>query len=222
VSLRYRFTRLLRTEGLPGLCRGLGRLLRKVRRAVLAVEEYYLHEIPLLAFGDQSVSLPDVDGFEVHVVESVGDANRLAALGYEDFRGLFPQADRRLAAGAVAFCAYVDRLVAHIGWVALTREAKRTFDDLPYRVDFDRGEGCSGGSWTCPLYRNRGLYSWVMGARLRYLRDRGCRICRNATLVKNTPSRRGQRHYQPEVVATARYVRIAGWVSWKELRVRGR
>ncbi len=73
-----------------------------------------------------------------------------------------------------------------------------------------------GGAWTFPRFRNRGIYQYVTGLRLKYLRDRGCRICRNATLVDNTPSQRGQRRFRPGVVAAARYVRILGWVSWRE------
>lgn len=199
MSVKARARKLWASEGLPGLLRGMARFARGPMRHLYYRAEFLVHEFDLSSL---SVEYPFAvpEGVEVDIVESDADASRLVACGYEDFRLVVPYSRRRLRSGAVGFCAYVDRRVAHTAWVGLTDQAKRSFDPLPYEVDFDKGEGCSGGSWTFPAYRGRGIYRHVMWHRLWYLRRHGCTICRNATEVGNVPGIRGQEVFPSGVV----------------------
>ena len=182
-------------------------------------ERFLVHEFALTELGDVSLA-PPVAGLEVHVIECEDDADRLAREGYEDFRLAIGASGRSLESGAVAFCAHVDRVLAHVAWEALDADAKWSFDTLPYAVDFANGEGCSGGSWTFRPFRNRGIYRHVLGARFQYLLDHGCRICRNAARVDNVAALRGKDRPGRRVCFVGHYRRALWWTDWKEVPVK--
>jgi len=215
VGLVGRARKLLRSDGPKGLAFGLVRTVSQVIRRVYFEVDYCISDFDLRDWEWDS-SRPPVEGLEVHVVESEADADQLALCGYEDFREVTPLAGRRLACGAVAFCAHVDRVLVHMAWVALDVDGKRTFDALPYAVDFANGEGCSGGSWTFPRYRRRGIYRHVFGWRLAYLQSQGCTLCRNATRTDNLPSRRGQGVFPHRVIGRAHLRMLFGRTRWTE------
>ncbi|MFC2008816.1 GNAT family N-acetyltransferase [Chloroflexota bacterium] len=209
MSLVSRARKLWAFDGLSGLLHGVVRFVRTPLRRICHRADYYVHEFDLALLSDE-YAYPLAEGLEVHVIESDGDANRLANSGYEDFRLVAPYSGTRLRSGAVGFCAYIDRRVAHTAWVGLTDVAKQSFDSLPYAVDFDHGEGCSGGSWTFPAYRGKGIYRHVMWHRLRYLRDHGCTLCRDATEVNNAPGIVGQAVFPSRIKSTLHLVRVLG------------
>lgn len=210
MSLVARAKKLWADGGPSGLIGGLGRLVAMLTKRVFFRADYYVHEFDLMSL-DDSYSAAPVDGLEVHIVESSEDACALAERGYEDVRLTVPGAKNCLRAGAVGFCAYVDDgILAHIAWVGMTRQAKKSFDALDYDVRFDEQEACTGGSWTFPSFRGRGIYRHVMWHRLRYLRDRGCSICRDATEVHNVASMRGQGVFPSRIVGSLSFVRVFG------------
>ena len=191
MSLTARARKLWLDGGMTGLARGVGRLVGMLVKRVFFRADYYVQVFDLMAI-DDSHSVVPVEGLQVHVVESDSDARRLVEQGYEDFRLTVPGATRCIDAGAVGLCAYVGHTLAHIAWVGLDEKAKQGFDVLAYTVRFDQGEGCSGGSWTFPSYRGKGIYRHVMWRRFNYLRGHGCLVCRHATGVSNVASLRGQ------------------------------
>lgn len=220
VPLMARATRLLKTEGVRGLMLGIGRFGSTLVQRAFWRESFLVYEFMLTEPGDVSLA-PPVAGLEVHVIECEDDADRLALEGYEDFRLVLGTSGRRLESGAVAFCAHVDGVLAHVAWIALSEEAKQSFDVLPYAVDFANGEGCSGGSWTFPRYRGWGIYRYVMGWRLAYLQSHGCALCRNATVADNLPAIRGQEVFPHRVIGRA-YLRILlGRRRWTEYPLDG-
>jgi len=209
VSIPARAKRLWTDGGPSGLARGAGRFVKTLVRKAFFRGEYYVHEFDLTAL-DATYAAPPMDNLEVHIVESEDDVRRLVERGYEDLRLTVPGAKRCLRAGAVGLCAYVGGTLAHIAWVALDEDAKRSFDALAYRVRFGEREGCSGGSWTFPAFRGRGLYRHVMWRRFTYLREHGCLVCRHATGVHNAASLRGQEVFPCRLESTLRFVRIFG------------
>jgi len=209
VSILARAAKLRADGGLSGLASGSGRFMKMLAKKAFFSAEYYVHEFDLIAMDDTYAAAP-MDNLEVHIIEADEDACRLVGRGYEDFRLIVPGAKKCLSAGAVGLCAYVGETLAHIAWVALDEEAKRSFDALSYHVRFDRGEGCSGGSWTFPSFRGKGLYRHVMWRRFKYLEEHGCTVCRHATGVHNVASLKGQEVFPSRLEGTLRFVRVFG------------
>ncbi len=209
MSIRARTRRLWSDGGAPGLARGVGRFMKMLVKKAFFSGEYYVHEFDLMALDDTYATAP-MENLEVHIVETDDDVCRLVESGYEDCRLTVPGVKLRLRSGAVGLCAYVNGTLAHVAWVALNEDAKRSFDRLAYRVRFDEREGCSGGSWTFPSFRGKGLYRHVMWRRFTYLREHGCLVCRNATGVHNVASLRGQEVFPCRLEGTLRFIRIFG------------
>ncbi len=215
-EIRRRVEHLLKTEGIGGLVAGAGRFLRQKGRAAFLAERYHVFEFETEC-NDTDMCRPGIEGLEVVVFEHQEEVERLIAEGgYEvpvfhpSFRSVW------LQRGGVAFLAFVDRQPAHIAWVALSPEARGCCDGLNYRVDFDRGEACWGGSYTWPRFRNRGIYRYMCGFRLKYMQKHGFSRCRDAVRVGNIASLRGQLRWTPMLCATGWFVRLPKWSRWIE------
>jgi hypothetical protein len=219
-GLRSSAAALLRNEGLWGLTKGVLRYFHTFVKRIAHTGSYYIYRYPIPCV-DENRFRPAVDLLEVRTVESLDDVARLVADGYEDPRARLRSVERGLAAGACAVCAFVDRRFAYIGWVAISADAKRTFDPLPYHVAFDQGEGATGGAWTAPRFRGLGLYRYVFGRELDLLRRKGCTVCCNSISVGNLASQRGQAFYEARVCARARAIRILGFKKWSESPMSG-
>ena len=219
-GLRSSAAALLRNEGLCGLTKGVFRHARTLLRRVAHTGSYYIYRYPIPCV-DENRFRPAVDLLEVRTVESLDDVARLLADGFEDPRAQVRPMERRLAAGAFAVCAFVDKRFAYIGWVATSANAKRSFDQLPYHVAFDRGEGATGGAWTVPGFRGLGLYRYVFGRELGLLRRKGRTVCCNSISIGNIASQRGQAFYEARVCARARAIRILGFKKWSESPMSG-
>jgi len=219
-GLRSSAAALLRNEGMWGLTKGVFRHTRTLFRRVAHVGTYYIYRYPI-PLVDEDRFRPDGDLLEVRTVESLDDVARLVADGFEDPRTRMRSMERGLAAGAFAVCAFVDRRFAYTDWVAISADAKRTFDPLPYHLAFDQEEGATGSAWTAPRFRGLGLYRYVVGRELDLLRRKGCTVCCNSISVGNLASQHGQAFYEARVCARARAIRILGFKKWREDPISG-
>ena len=173
---------ILRTEVLGPL---LLRSLTRMSQHLVHHESCYLYE-HVLVDRDEADFLPALDGYTLQVFSSSDEADKWAAAAGFDFRERNLDAARKLEGGAIAFCVFAGQDLAHIGWVAMSPEAQAGMRQAPYRVDFSKGEACTGGMWTDPRYRRKGLARYVYFKRCQFLKDSGKTISRNAVDVGNT------------------------------------
>jgi len=214
--LLERAREIFKTEGLLTLVRrGLVFLVAHLFR----YENYYLYQ-HAVGKGDEADFSPRVQNFTLKIVTTTQQADELAAGGF-DFGSHHPNERRSLEKGAVAFCLFVDGELAHVGRVATSQEAKNSFDSLPYQVDFCGRQACTGGTWTNPRYRGRGLMTYGFYRRLEFLREHGMKSSRNAVAAGNIASQKVHSKFAPEVYARARYLQIFGWRLWKETPITG-
>ena len=213
IVLLSRAKDIIQTEGVWLL---FVRSFHYFKRFIFLYRNYYLYKHSIQE-RDEVYFLPDIRDFIFKIVSSNKEADQLAVeMGY-DFRKFFNDARNRLDRGAVAFCVFVDNEIAFIGWVAMNKEAKNTFDPAPYYVDFASSEACTGGTYTVQKYRGKGLMAYVSYKRFEYLRDKGITISRNAVTVDNVISQKVNSKFSPEIYAQARYIRILWWTYWKEM-----
>jgi len=213
--LLRRAREIFQTEGLlPLVRRGLVFLVGHLFR----YENYYLYEHTLedtLKERNEADFLPRIQDFTFKIVATNQQADELAAAGL-DFRSYSINARRGLEEGAVAFCFFIDGELAHIGWVAMNAEGKKTFDSLPYQVNFSDKQGCTGGTWSHPKYRGRGLMVYGYFKRFEFLREQGMKSSRNAVDVGNIASQKAHAKFGPKIYGRGRYIKIFGWRYWKE------
>ena len=202
---------ILKAEGIITL------LKRVTGRYLFQYRIYFLYERTLKK-RDESDFLPRLSNYSVKIISTNQQADELASDGF-DFRSRFPNAQKGLDNGAIAFCIFTNNELANIGWAGITEEGKNTFDYLPYHVDFSSGEACIGGSRTVPKFRGNRLMVYGNFLRFRYLRESGVRIVRNAVDSKNLVAQRAHMKFDAKPYAKARYLKILGWQSWKETPV---
>jgi len=184
-----------------------------IRRYVVDSRTFFLYEYRL----DSPATRPGPppEGFDECFVESNETAEQLCATRC-DFRAVVPRARHALDCGAVAFCLYSGRDVAHVGWLATSHTARRSLDVLGFRVRFEAGEAWAGTVYTVPQYRNRGLLAYSARRRFDYLRDAGFKTCRSAVLTGNDASNHVQMHFDPQVYAVGRLFKLFHWRMWRE------
>ncbi len=211
IALLRRAKHIFQTEGLiPLVRRGFVFLAGYLFR----YGNYYLYEHTLEERNEADL-LPRIQDFTFKIVATNQQADELAAAGL-DCRSYSINARRGLDEGAVAFCFFIDGELAHFGWVAMSQEAKHTFDSLPYQVNFSDKQGCTGGTRTSPKYRGKGLMVYGYFKRFEFLREKGMKSSRNAVAVGNIASQKAHAKFGPKIYTRAHYLKILWWKSWKE------
>jgi len=208
-SLKRVFTAFRKEGFVPSVKILQNDTFRFFRNYFFHISNYYLYEHTVKE-RDETDFLPKIRSFDFHIVSSNQQADALARRGV-DFREYFPTARQTLDRGGVAFCIFIGGEFAHAGWVALTEEAKKTFDGIPYRVDFLHNEVCTGGTLTLPKFRGKGLMKYCYFKRFEFLREKGIRISRNAVKADNIISQRVHAKFNPRIYGEVRYVRFLKW-----------
>jgi hypothetical protein len=213
-SLIARARYILKTEGSVSLA---VKTLKYLRHRLFLYHNVYLYEHTLKKRNEADY-MPRLQGFTHKVIASNRQADEVASEGFDDIRNrpVMLDARRCLDKGALAFCIFVGTELAHISWAAMSEEAKKTFDALPYRVAFSQGQACTGGTVTLPEYRGKGFMSYGYFKKLEYLWQRGYTISRNAVAKDNEVSQRVHAKFGPKIYARARYLRILRWTLWRE------
>jgi len=199
---------LVRSGGLSAL------VVAAMRRYVIDSRTFFLYEHNHRAPAGTRL-VPRPEGFDDCLVEG-NEAADSAAAGHSDFRDSVPGARRALDRGAVALCVYHGRDVAHVGWVATSRAARRALDRLGYEVRFDRGESWTGAAFTAPRFRNHGLLTYSCQRRFDYLLSAGFTVSRAAVATDNDASHHVTMRFEPRVYAIGRQSRILCWRRWTE------
>jgi len=208
---------IYQTRGFSHLIMQIIRFLFSQYRVFFQYSHYYLYEHTLEELNEADF-LPSIQNYVFKIVNSVEQADKLVTDGFE-FPEDITKARYRLTRGAIAFCIFVDSKLAHIGWVALTDEAKKTFDSVPYKVNFSNRQACTGGTSTILEYEGRGLMSYCYFRRFQFLNEQGMISSRNAVEVSNVASKKVHAKFNPRIYAKGRYIRILWWKSWKEIPI---
>ncbi|MCK5213400.1 MAG: hypothetical protein KAQ74_05690 [Dehalococcoidia bacterium] len=208
----------MRSEGFRGLLGGLGRFAGTLTRKVYRNERFRLYELRVDEAGPILLSAP-FEGVEIHAIETREEAHRLMAQGYEDVVLADPHLAPRLDSGAVALCAFVNREFASIDFMAFSEEARRSFDKLPCRVEFENGDCYTGGAFTVRRLRGKGVATYRMSWALGYLRDRGCHMSRCIISDGNVPSQRTVERFGGSFSKVRHLRRVLWWTRWTETPV---
>ena len=206
---------ILREEGFVAL---IQRGLRHLSQSVFRYGTYYLCEHSIEQRNEDQFR-PKIQDFAFRIVSSNEAADDLSKGGFEDIRRLpvMVDAGKCLDSGAIAFCFFVGQELAHIGWIALTQEAKDCFDILPYHVHFSNRQACTGGTVTLPKYRGNGFMKYGYWKRFQFLQEEGYCTTRNAVDRNNVAALQVHNKFNPKMYARARYLKVGFWHLWREL-----
>lgn len=204
---------IVREEGMmPFIMRAFLFLLRFLKSSFFSYRNYYIYE-KTLNEADEAMLTPRLPNVTLKIIYSSEELDKLIKEGY-DFK--LPNFKERFKKGALPFCIFVEQELAHVTWVALDETAKKEIDQLPFKVDFQKGEVCSGGSFTDPRYRGRGLLSYVYSYIFPYLAEQGIRKDKFSIHEGNIVSQKAHAKFNPTITGKVRYLRLLWWEFWKK------
>jgi hypothetical protein len=204
-------TRILSKEGLSSLFK---QGFSYFWNSLLSHGEYFIIEFRYRDQPEIPIVKPKI-ACTYRAITSLSEFHEVLAQGYNFGSRKFPP---RLKKGAVAFCTFVDKVLASESWAAADKRAKNAVDTIPYRVDFAKGEVCVGASFTDSRYRGNKLNEYLNFMRTPYLKEHFTRGWAS-TNVNNKASMRINEMIFGKVTARGRYFRFAGWRYWKEKTV---
>jgi hypothetical protein len=208
-TLARRGRTILREEGFTAFMKRAALFLKK--SFSVNYSSYYIYENRLE--GPQFE--PKIEGASLKIVSAPEEFDRLAAEGLILLPWDIKVLKNKAARGAIAFCAFVGRNLAHVTWLALSEEAKNTVDPFPTKIDWQR-EAWSGSSRTNAKFQRMGLYSYVYSEIFRYLKEIG-RVRDRFTIEKNnTASQNTLAKFDSKVIAEGWYLKVFFWKFWKE------
>jgi RimJ/RimL family protein N-acetyltransferase len=220
--MEYRLTELCkrtrhiyRTEGLISL---LKRVFTFLLPHFFQYRNYYLWEIDiskLLKERNEADFMPTTQNFTFKIVATNEQADKLAAEGLE-FRSHILNARRSLDKGAIAFCLFFGNELASIRWMAMSVEARKSLNRLPYRVDFSNNIAYVSGIMTKPKYWGMGFAPYVAYKSWQFMKEMGIEAYRTETAKNNIQVQRLLAKYTTNPHAEARQLKILWWNSWKE------
>ena len=203
---------VLQTQGAGSLVR---QVLVSIRKFLFRYGHYYIYEHTLKE-RDEAGFLPQLDDFATYIIRNHEEAEEVeAATGY-DLRRRMVDVSEKLDKGAIAVFVFTRGKPVHFGWIAFSREAQKTFDTVPYKVDYSGGQACTGGSFTIPDYRSKGLMAYGYFKRFQLLREMGITTTRNAVRVENIASQNVHAKFGPKILAEGRRLTVLGITFWKE------
>jgi len=213
IKLINRAKDIYREEGVPTLVKRI--FVFVLSPLVDEYNDFYIYGRPLKE-SNESDYLPDIQNVTYRVLETVEQLDELVSTGSDLSLLDINLARYRLAKGAIAFLSFVDSELAYSSWAAFTKEAKKTVNRYPYRVDFANNEITGGELWTNPKYRRQGLAYYSSYMREQFLISRGATRNRFIVLASNEAAQMGAAKGGAELLAKAKYIRILGVEFWKE------
>jgi len=198
--------RTLKEEGIFGF-------IKKAVSFFFSYGIYYVYERSTNSFEERKLS-PESKGYKVKTIHSLQDLDKLEKEGYD-----FSMRNLKIGikSSAVPFCIFSGKKMVHVTWVAINGKAKKEIDRVPVKIDFQKGEATSGGSFTDPLHRGKGLLACAYFHIFPYLAKHGFRKIRFVIHVDNIASQRGIKRVSPRLVSKGRYLKILWLNLWKEL-----
>lgn len=206
---------IYQSEGAISLLR---RLFTHLFSQIFAWEEYYFFQ-NFVGELNEADFLPKVKDFTFKIITSNETADDWAKRTGSDFRKQILHARRRLDAGTVAFCIFIQNQLAHIDWVGLNQKAKNSINTEPYQVNFSQHQGCIGGGETVPKYRGKGLslYGWFHMNN--YMKQQRITMLIGIVATDDVGFYKLQSKFPSRISAKARYIKFLWWQYWKETPV---
>lgn len=192
---------------------GCYHLFKAVYSHLYCDETYFLY-MKALDGNSPVLSINLMDGMELILINSTDQYTKLLDSGFDFKNTIFR---KRLKTSCKAFCLFENKQLAHVTWIALNNDGKKEIDYLPFKVDFDNGEICSGASYTEPKYRGKGLLSYTYAAIFSYLDEIGITKDIFTINVNNLPSNKALSKFNPSIIGKYRYLKITLWERWVKI-----
>ncbi|MDD5043626.1 MAG: hypothetical protein PHD51_03070 [Patescibacteria group bacterium] len=200
----------LKEEGFFSFCQ---KALAHLAGSIFSYNTILVYEKDLTKL-DNIYFYPRLDGAVLKIISSIDEYNKAKEGGYSLDIAV---SERWIGEGAIAFCVFVGRDLAHLTWVALNQETKSHIDSNNYQVDFLNKEVASGASKTKKKYLRKGLYLFVYSEIFIFLHNLGKTRDKFTINESNTASRRALEKFNPRIIKKIKCLRILFFSKCREL-----
>lgn len=201
--------RTLREDGFIGF-------IRKVISFFVSFDVYYVYERSTRDAGKIKL-LPEVRKYKVKIIRSLQELDELEKQGYD-----LTMRDLKIGvkSGAMPFCIFYGKKMVHVTWALTSEKAKKEIDRAPVKINFQNGEATTGGSFTDPLHRGKGLLSYAYFYILPYLAKHGFKKIKFTIRIDNNASQKGAKRFDPKLVSKGRYLKILWLNLWRDITLK--
>ena len=208
---------ILREQGVISF---VNRTFSFLARPFFNYQVFYMYE-EVLDNTEATEFTPRTQTVSLRIISTPEDVDELIAEGFDfsHYRDT-NQLKKRLNMGAVLFCAFVQRELAHISLVAMSKNSQWDAGLAPFAVDY-QSEAYVGATETNPKYRGVGICPYVYSKIYQFLKEKGRSKAKFTTNKGNVAFQRAQDKLGSRVSAEGRLLKILLWKSWKEKPIRG-
>ena len=210
---------VLKHEGVIGLIsRGYKYLLHRF----FFYEDYYVVVSNYYKDIDKEVEadyLPKVDNHCCRIISTNGEVDELIADGFD--LGVY-ELNLRISMdkGAVGFCHFVCKELAHYTFLTDNPRGKEAVDPRPFSVDYKNGQMVVGRSLTVPKYRRLHLRNYNGYVMRKYRWERGIKSTIYTLQVNNYPALvRAAKPPDKLIVSRCRLIKILWFKYLKEIEM---
>ena len=207
---------ILRDEGAKEFLKKTAQFVKATFRITYHTCYVYEKSLDDVQQTDETEFLPRISDYTLIVISTPEQIDDVVASGLDikSYRST-EELKRLVSLGAILFCVFVGKELAHRVWVSLTLETRHIADPFPFAMDYEH-EGCFAGSHTNPKYRGAGFYTYATAKMYQYLKAIGRTKVRFTILKKDRVPQQVQARFAPRLYAEGFYLRFLGWSLWRE------
>lgn len=186
---------------------------------VFIYENYYLIMSSLQVLElEPNKLMPRIPNLTYKFIKTNQEAEKIAT-EFNDFRLHHLHANKMLDNGAIAICIYIGFEPAYICWMALSNEASKSIHDIPYHIDFTNKAVFVGSELTIPQFRRRGLKTYGVNLRDKFLKDMGVQNRYSIIKTSNIGNLIATVGRGNIIYARALYLKLFWWKLWRETQI---
>jgi hypothetical protein len=172
---------------------------------------YYIYENDL----NGPRFMPKVQNVSLEILYTAQGFDELVNNGFTFSSWDIDDLKNKTRRGAIAFCVFVNRNLAHRTYVGLSEEARNGAAPFPLAIDW-RNETWSGFSRTHPNYQRMGLFLYVYSEIFAFLRERGISKDKFTIEKNNIASNSALLKMDSKIIGEGRRFKFLGCILWEE------
>lgn len=186
------------------------------KRSLFSYGTYYIYEKTLNETNKFEFT-PKIQNFTLKIIYASSDVDELITEGFNFNSHIIIK--ERLNTGAIAFCIFVERELAHISWVAIHN--KGNVDPILSASGMDWQNVASIGPCVTNLkYRGLGFYPYVLYKICKFLKGKNKMSAKITTSKCNTSSTKGINKAGFKICGEVRYLKLLRWKFLKEKQIK--
>ena len=195
-----------------------------IKQVLIFFKRFFIYYGNFYIYENDLKSIPQLEkqpeNFNLKIISKPEQVIQLSSEGFDldSFGAVSLDAEevkRNVSQEKILFCVFSGKEIAHATWVALSKEAKKDIDILPYTIDF-KNEACIGHHVTNPKYRRQGHLTYTTYQIHKFFIKKGFSRARFSVPTNIIAVQKSEAKLGSKILTKGRYLKILWWEFWKE------